>query len=184
MMKFFIRVCQEISTRKGRYLEIGPGHGEYFVTAIQNTTFDYYCAVDISETSVNITKDFCDFSLPGYNGLVEILKADFFEFNCEDKFDAIVMGEVLEHVENPYQFLKKIYDIANEGAYIYISTAVNAPQPDHIYHFKNLDEVYFLLNKARLKIKNQVLIPANANSLDKAIKKGYAIVVGLALEKL
>jgi tRNA G46 methylase TrmB len=44
--------------RDSKYLEIGPGHGEYFVTAMQQTNFSEYVAVDISKTSVELTQNF------------------------------------------------------------------------------------------------------------------------------
>ncbi len=183
MMRFFFEHCKRL-TKGGKYLEIGPGHGEYFITAMENTDFDSYCAVDISETSVNITKSFCEYSLGNAtNKNYQVLHKNFFDYTPKDKFDAVIMGEVLEHVENPKMFLEKIYDVANDDAFIYITTAINAPQPDHIYHFRTIDEVLDLFRNTKLGVVDQILLTANNVPIEKAINKEYAIVAGFVLSK-
>lgn len=40
-----------------RYLEIGPGHGKYFVEALNKGHFKEYTAVDVSPTSIEMTRE-------------------------------------------------------------------------------------------------------------------------------
>ena len=51
------------------------------------------------------------------------------------------MGEVLEHVEQPEVFLRRIADLAKDDAYIFITTCINAPAVDHIYLWRTTDEL-------------------------------------------
>ncbi len=183
MMRFFIEKLKDIPSR-GRYLEIGPGHGEHFVHALEFTDLDEYIGVDISDTSVEMTKAFIAHSMPDSKKNYQVINKDFFEYSDDEKFDVIVMGEVLEHVEEPLQFLKKIYSVASNHAYIYITTAINAPQPDHLYLFRNLDEVEALFNEAHLEVTDYIAVTTNNMPLEKAIKKGRTVTVAYTLKKI
>ena len=125
--------------KNGSYLEIGPGHGYFFYNALNFTAYTHFVGVDLSETSIQQTKSLADWKTPEKN--IQLYQGDFFySLLGESCFDAIIMGEMLEHVENPQDYLKKISLLAKQDAYIFITTCINAPAIDHIYQFKNLEE--------------------------------------------
>jgi len=170
------------SSRVG-YLEIGPGHGEYFVTAMQKTNFQKYTAIDISKTAVELTLDYIRYSLPDTKKQYEIIHEDIFKYQTSELFDMVIMGEVLEHVENPNAFLRRIYELASDDATIFITTAINAPQVDHISLFNSFNEVTNLIENERFAIVDSVAVNANNLSLDKAEKRKVAINAGFILKK-
>lgn len=180
-MRYFTQKIKGLSG--AQLLEIGPGHGEYFVKAMQSTNFSKYVAVDISKTCV----EFCNRFVKQHKALkskdYEILQKDFFDYNADSKFDAIIMGEVLEHVEAPLAFLNKIYETAADNAFIYITTVINCPQKDHIYLFRCLDDIKDLFRKANLKISDLIQLPTNRYTLEKAIKDKLAINIAFVLKK-
>jgi 2-polyprenyl-3-methyl-5-hydroxy-6-metoxy-1,4-benzoquinol methylase len=166
-----------------KYLEIGPGHGEYFVTAMQQSCFQQYVAIDISETSVKLTKDYVEYSMPDADSRYEVIHQDVFMYEPSEPFDMAVMGEVLEHVENPNDFLRRIHRLASNDAYIFVTTAVNAPSPDHIFLFNNLAEVTNLLEAEKFTIIDSVAVNAGNISLEKAEKRKMAVNAGFILKK-
>ena len=169
---------------RGGYLEIGPGHGEYFVTAMKKTNFSKYTAVDISKTAIELTKDYILYSMPDTDKNYELIHEDIFKYQTSELFDMVVMGEVLEHVENPNVFLRRIYQLASDISTIFITTAINAPQIDHIYLFSSLKEVVDLIESERFIIVDSVSVNANNLPLEKAEKRKVAINVGFILKKV
>lgn len=183
-MRFFKDKCRKDSHKGGSYLEVGPGHGEYLVTAIENMSFDNYLAVDISLTAAELTKSFVEFALRDRLDLlnkVKIEHKDFFEFTTKEKFDGIVISEVLEHVENPKDFLKQVKKVSKKDTFIYLSTAINSPYPDHLYHFHNKEEVYSLFEETGLRVIDEVVSTIDGITLEKAVNKKYDIMIGFIL---
>ncbi|MDR0823128.1 MAG: class I SAM-dependent methyltransferase, partial [Endomicrobium sp.] len=165
------------------YLEIGPCHGIYFVDAAQSEKFEKCIGIDISETAVRQTQAYIDYVFKDSKRNCEIICGDFFDYAPVNKPNMIAMGAVLEHVENPLAFLKKIYDTADDNAIIFISTAINAPQLDHIYLFNNIDEIVDLFRKAKLKVFDMVASTSNFVSIEKALKKKSSIIPAFILKK-
>lgn len=183
-MRFFRKKCQEDVHKGGRYLEVGPGHGEYLVTAIENMGLDHYLAVDISKTAAELTQRFVEFALkeqPELLGRVDVKCMDFFDFTAEEKFDAIVISEVLEHVENPKDFLVQVRNLSKNDTFIYLSTAINSPYPDHLHLFHNKEEIYEMFGQTGLKVVDEVVSTIDGISMEKAIRKKYDIMVGFIL---
>lgn len=168
--------------KPGNYLEIGPGHGYFFMTAMTRTAYRNFIGVDLSETSIRQTKIMTDKHTQGKN--IQLHCADFLKFPLKtSNFDAIVMGEMLEHVENPQDFLKKIAELAKENAYIFITTCINAPAIDHIYHFENQAQLEALFSECGLRIKAQRILPYSGKTLAECERHLLAINVGYILEK-
>lgn len=84
--------------RKGNILELGPAEGvmtERFVRAGRDLTV------------VEGAKKFCDDLAQRYPS-IKIHHSMFEDFNTDQKFDNIVLGHVLEHVDNPVKVLKHV----------------------------------------------------------------------------
>ena len=168
--------------KKGSYLEIGPGHGYFFSTAVNLTAYDNFMGIDLSETSIRQTKALVDRHDKIKN--IDLRCVNFLEFSLKTSaFDAIVMGEMLEHVENPQDFLKKIAMIAKKNAYIFITTCINAPLTDHIYLFKDTQQIEALFSECDLRIKHECILPYLGKTLEESAERRLAINVGYVLEK-
>lgn len=55
--------------------------------------------------------------------------------------DAVISVEVLEHLENPPEFLEGLRRMLKPGGIGYITAAINAPNADHIYLYRGGDDV-------------------------------------------
>ena len=160
------------------YLEIGGGHGLFISEAIQILNDDVnFDLVDISPTSIKFSKMFID------NDKVKFSINDILKYDTNKKYDFITMGEVLEHVEDPVALLSRLRTLLNDNGLIYITTPTNSPAIDHIYLFRNAQEIREVIGKANLKIIDDIGIYVEDVSIEVAEKLKITLMYGAFLEK-
>lgn len=163
-------------------MDVGVGHGEYFVLAVNHTDYERYLGIDISPTCVQLCREMVEQRVTDRTKRAEVEEQDFFAYNgpvC----DAVILGEILEHVEDPGSFLRKVHEITNENSFIYITTVVNCPQKDHIYLFRTVEEVEDMYREAGFEISDRLLCPTTGYTLEKAIRRKTAIITAHVLKK-
>jgi 2-polyprenyl-3-methyl-5-hydroxy-6-metoxy-1,4-benzoquinol methylase len=178
MFSFFTKYLPDYKNKIKNYLEVGGGHGLFISEAIkilnQNTGFDL---VDISSGSINIAKKFIQ------NDKVNYILSDILKYKTDKKYDFITMGEVLEHVEEPLKLLNRLIELLDNKGHIYITVPANGPTIDHIYLFRNADEIRELLKNAGLKVVKEVSIYAEDVSQELAEELKITLMYGAFLEK-
>ena len=181
MRNFFVRTFP--AGAKGEYLEIGPGHGYYFTKAASLGAFDFMTGIDISASSVALTrKILMHFGIE--SNKTRIVEADFLNFDPGTDFSCIVMGEVLEHVERPELFLDKIAKLAKSDTHIYITTAINSPAIDHICLFRSSGEVEQLMRECGLEVTEKLCLPHPGVNLEEAYARAMSVNVAYIARKL
>lgn len=180
--RYFKSVLLKYNFQSGKYLEIGPGYGGYFMLAMKYSNMDYYEGIDISETSVKGSIEYINTYLEE-NKNYKILLQDFYKYYGEEKSKLIVSTEVLEHVEYPLLFLEKIRENLSDDGISFVTTAINAPALDHIYLFRNKEEIFEMVKTAGLYVSDYLCITSNRRSLEHAEKNNEPIVIGLLLGK-
>jgi SAM-dependent methyltransferase len=166
---------------KGNYIEIGPGHGHFMLDALEMTSYDHFVGVDISPTSLSMTKEILKSHPLAFKKRIDLILSDFLKIDNSQKYDALVIGEVLEHVEAPIDFIAKIKSITKVDSYIYLTTCINAPAIDHIYLFESVNHLESLINKGGLLISSKLVIPYPGLSLDETVKKRLPINIAVTL---
>lgn len=168
-------------SRSGRYLEVGPGHGYLLLTAIELGSYDEYIGVDLSATSIAQTGAIVRHFAP--DATVQLEQRDFLAPDGfrEGSFDAIVMGEVLEHVEDPGSFLRRVRSLAARDAYVFVTTCVNAPAIDHIYLWRSTDELERLITDSGLAIVTPLRLPYEGTTLGESAQRQLPINVAYVL---
>jgi 2-polyprenyl-3-methyl-5-hydroxy-6-metoxy-1,4-benzoquinol methylase len=167
---------------KGKYIEIGPGHGHFMLDAIEMTSYDHFVGVDISPTSLNMTKEILDNHTFKEGKKIDLILSDFLKIDNSQKYDALVIGEVLEHVESPIDFITKIKSITHINSYIYLTTCINAPAIDHIYLFDSVDHLEYIINQGGLVISSKMVVPYPGLSIEETVEKRLPINIALILK--
>lgn len=179
MLRYF---KDNINLFKGeKYLEIGPGFGQYLAKALSMDRFKKYFACDISKTSVDRSNRFLKYT--GLDEKCRVEEKDFFQYSTDNLFDCIVMGEVLEHVENPLGMLEKINVLLKPTGKAFVTTVINAPAVDHIFLFENAEVVLDMVREAGFSIVDYICVTEGDIPLEKAIKTGRAIDIAMILGK-
>lgn len=183
-MRWFGELIEKVSG--DNYLEIGPGHGEYFYYACCLSKLKLFKAIDLSPASIEMTECYMNYRMKDIGEKRECFYecADFLKYECEDKWDAIVMGEVLEHVERPDLFLRKIASLSHKNTFIYVTTVINAPERDHIYLFHDFEEITSMVEASGLSIKEYRLITHNDKPLEKVMNRKEPVMVAMQLKRI
>ncbi len=181
--RFYQQLLPDLAKRSGIYREVGPGHGMYFLESIRNCNFDVYEGIDISQTSVDMTKRIINSGFFGNFTKAQIILTDFLEKTDLALASSLVMGEVLEHVENPSMFLKQAYKTTTSDAIIYLTTCINAPAIDHIYNPGTIDNLEQLFADNGFSVKKRCIVPRDGTTLEECEKNKLAINVAYVLEK-
>lgn len=160
------------------YLEMGGGHGLYISQAISllsaDTSFEL---IDISPTSLEVCKSLVD------NDRVKYILSDIFQVEQEKKYDFITMGEVMEHVEDPVALLKKLGEMLKENGTIFITTPTNAPAIDHIYLFRNAEDIRNVIEEAGFRAVDEIGVYSEKVSKERAEKFKVAMLYAAFITK-
>ncbi|MGD9685447.1 MAG: class I SAM-dependent methyltransferase [Desulfobacter sp.] len=169
--------------KRGNYLEIGPGHGFYFMTAMNMTQYDFFYGIDISPTSVSMTNSILGSGRFGQFNNYEIRLGNFLEISHDKKYNCIVMGEVLEHVEEPKAFLQNISSLIESNGHIYISTCINSPACDHIFLFKSVEHLTELVTECKLRVTDQIILPYAGQTIEESERNKLPINIAMVLNR-
>ena len=157
------------------YLEIGPGHGLFLKEAVGALPLDaQVVAVDISPVSIGITKSIMAYFFPG-EVRIEYRNEDVLLIDSSRRYDFITMGEVLEHVNYPDKLLHKLHSLLTEDGRAFVSTCVNAPAIDHVYHFRYVDEIRSLINDCGFVVEEERVLPVENLPMSEIVARKIAI---------
>ena len=162
-------IFEENTAMPGKVLDIGAGAG-YFLKRAKERNWEYI--------GVEASRAACKYA-EKYNKVIII--NDFIEnISVSDvgKFDAINISEVLEHVINPIDILKKCYKLLKDDGVLFImvpnefnplqlvNNKINSKSlnywivPYHHYNYFNFDSINNVLGKAKFKsFKTEVSFP-------------------------
>jgi len=175
---FFTENIERFIQNRNNYLEIGGGHGLYTLEALNIIPdIKQFDLVDISQSSLDLAKGIID------DPRINFYLKNIFDFTEEEKYDFITMGEVLEHVEQPLELLKKAGDLLREDGSFYLTTPINAPMIDHIYLFNNEEEIRTMIDQAGFKIELEKIVISEKVSAEKAAKNKAPLMYAAFLKK-
>lgn len=156
------------------YLEIGPGHGLLLYFAARSPLIGSITGWDVSESSLAMTRHTMEtvgVQYPFRLELQNILEPP----SVQEVYDAVVLSEVLEHLDRPEAALATVFQALKPGGLAFFNVPVNSPAPDHIYHWGSPVEVEELVKLAGFTIVDSDAAPTTGYSLDRALRRKVTI---------
>ncbi len=157
-------------------LDVGPGHGFFsFLVKKEFPEYKKIDIIDISETSLKMTQTIIGYDQDKINYYLN----DIFEYEDSNSYDFIVLGEVLEHLDDPMGILVKLSKLLKKDGLLWITTPTNSPAIDHVYLFKTKEEVNKLISDSGLVTVDSCNFFAEDVTEEIALKNRVTNLVGL-----
>jgi SAM-dependent methyltransferase len=149
------------------HLEIGPGHGLFTAFSAEDPNCRSVAVWDVSPSSLQATA--VSLKRLGISSQIAMIEKDVVTAHpTPNAFDSVVMSELLEHLEDPTRALGVVYDSMRPGARIYLNVPVNSPAPDHLFLWREPEEVIQLVRNAGFDIEESWQIPMTGQTLQTA----------------
>jgi SAM-dependent methyltransferase len=144
----FVAEMQRAGARS--FYDVGVGTGFYSRLALVSVMDLRGIGYDISPSS----KSFAEWQARAF-GVADRLRVELRDVVDDPPAptDWLVSVEVLEHLEDPVRFLRGLRAILSEGGKAFVTTALNAPNADHIYLYRNAAEVCAQLDDAGFAVE-------------------------------
>jgi 2-polyprenyl-3-methyl-5-hydroxy-6-metoxy-1,4-benzoquinol methylase len=138
LMDFYLsRFVSKLSP--GKLIEVAPGHGAWGIIAVDGCSELNLEGFDVSPTSLELATKLAFGA--GLSKRCVYKVEDATKLSHEGKqYDAAVCTFMLEHIENPGQFLIDFAASLKPNALAFVTLALTAAEPDHIYEFKKESE--------------------------------------------
>tara|TARA_Y100001970_G_C14077628_1_gene772900 strand:+ start:76 stop:588 length:513 start_codon:yes stop_codon:yes gene_type:complete len=124
-------------------LEIGTGTG-------LDASFISLKGINIFSYDINVYSRLC-LDILDTQGLVKF-QSKFYNFDEEEHFNHCIMIELLEHLEEPLDYLIKANKILKKEGTATFTFALRMPQLDHLYLFESFEDAKKLVEKAGFEI--------------------------------
>lgn len=154
--KFFLQNFVKDVKNEGAVLEVPTGSGFFLCEFLKINSQWKGTGVDLADSSISISEEILKKNHVSENSY-KLIKSDFLDLKENEKFDRIICGEFLEHLENPLVALTKFNNLLKNDGKLFLTVAVWAAQYDHIYLYKNADEVRQHIKKAGFQIEKELV---------------------------
>lgn len=160
----------------GRVLEVPVGTGLFLSEFVCRNPSWEALGIDLSASSIQFARQVV--SLHGAGEKVTLRQQDVFEAPADVRFDRIICGELLEHVDRPEALLRKLGTLLAPGGRLFLTTAIWAAEPDHVYLFESAAQVRELLGR-HFSLEEELVLPleAGAPPEESRIPINYACVL-------
>jgi 2-polyprenyl-3-methyl-5-hydroxy-6-metoxy-1,4-benzoquinol methylase len=182
--KIFDFYCEKFSliaeqVKEAKTMEIGTGHGLFASYLLEKNPTMSYLGIDISVSSLNFSRKLLNVKF--IDREIDLVQQDATssDFSYSKKYDFVICCEVLEHVEEPAKLLENIRSSMNKNGKAFITTVSNLEAVDHIFLFKNSEEIRNMIKNTGFTILEEGVFKLSS-STSQIEQSNYAAVISPA----
>lgn len=178
IMRYFLDQFVAGLPEKGSILELPLGTGAYSTYGLRDKPGWTGLGVDLSPSALAYSRN-----LIQHWRLGDRLSAEFGEGQKtlpweDNSFDAMITGELLEHLDDPASFLKECVRITKPGGFLFVTTAIYAAAVDHVYMFEDVASVNQMLAGCGATMWSYLALPVRpADALRPLVPTNYAAIL-------
>ncbi len=152
------------------FLEVGPGHGLLIYFAARSSKIRSIAGWDVSESSLSMTRHTLD--AIGIKRPISLSRHNILEpATVFQAYDAIVVSEVLEHLDRPEAALDAVLKALRPGGLAFFNVPTNSPAPDHIFLWESPTAVEDLVRSRGFVIVKSDAAATTGYDLDRALRR-------------
>ena len=119
-------------------LDVGCGRGAGIYWLLENMQFATFTGIDYSSLAIDVASQ--KFSM---NSKAGFFHADIYDFDFSgERFDYILMVEVLEHLERPFEIIEKYKKHCREAMYLTIPSINRMEVAEHLYAYGDAENPF------------------------------------------
>jgi 2-polyprenyl-3-methyl-5-hydroxy-6-metoxy-1,4-benzoquinol methylase len=160
---------------EAKWIDIGIGTGFYSRIVLDAVRDSRGTGYDISDASIKYTRK--QLQAFGCDDRYDIRKTNIIESPPTEPVDFLMSIEVLEHLEDPVEYMRALRKILKPGGKAFITAAITAPNPDHIYLYWDSEEVLKEIRQAGFKLEQYHCAPGYAPKNDEPVPTISAFIV-------
>lgn len=154
------------------FCDIGIGTGFYSWFLLKSNSKLQGNGFDISDSSIKHTRDLLTkYKLTNYNFVKDFISHKY------GLFDSFVSVELLEHLDNPQEFLLDLRRSVKLKSLGLITAALDAPNRDHIYLYSTMEQVQEQIVTAGFSVINSVVFEAYKSSGSSTVPKSACFIL-------
>lgn len=136
-------------------MEWGVGHGLLTWLAGRAWPSALFTACDLSTHSLVFSRRLL--TAAGLGNRVQYIQGDVLDDTASlPRVDRLICSELLEHVSDPAKVTRRIASCLNPEGVAFITAAINAPQEDHVFLFRSVQDVEELILASGLKVERSL----------------------------
>lgn len=144
-------------------VEAGVGSGYHLRQLLTRQPDIHYFGIDISSFAIRYCQQFAGGVLEPTQERERVIFSQENIATCNNveasSADALVLGEILEHVEDPVAVLGQMRKIAKPKAKMFMTTVIFAANIDHIYLFEHADEIREMTAQTGWATMSELVLP-------------------------
>lgn len=148
----FIPKIQENS----KIVELAPGHGAWGIWAVSETKGTTLEGFDISPASLSVCRAVAHAA--GVSNRTHYENRNILELEFDQPVEVCLSFLLAEHLEDPNTLFSLIGKTLKSKGIAFITAALTAAQPDHIYEFKKESELISLCENNGLRVAESLSV--------------------------